>query len=408
MENNAIQSQQEYERKLRARKSKLMALVIMVIVLGAGFYFFQSDGLSFFESSSEEETSASAGIEADPDMSGMMVSMFPVDGKLWVTTYALNDGNSSDYEYKLYTFDPVTKRVLKAHQLAIVASDESGDMFTQLRWHVRSGDTIWTVHEKAGVFGFDANTGEVIVDEKDLMARYGKLSRGIGMRSWEMYEYQIKFALKNGELLHFFPALGKLLTPEEIEEEQDWKNSKKRPWVRGFGLSTATGSSPAEDRSNLRRKLYTLEYQPYPLRKRDVDKSGDIASSLYYIRNNINRDVKALKKISDDIYLDGRIVYNDDNYALILHREEISPESAMILTLVDAATGKRADFRGAAGTPFFEGGVKVSDHEMSGYRDGETFVFIVDGFGDEHDVAFGFSKEMREVWRFQHKGDVNS
>src|SRR5688572_20303829 len=107
MENNAIQSQEEYERQLRARRPKLVAMIILVIALGVGFYLSQTEGgLSFFESSNEEETTASASADDDLEMSGMMVSMFPVDGKLWVSTYALNDGNSSDYVYKLFTYDP--------------------------------------------------------------------------------------------------------------------------------------------------------------------------------------------------------------------------------------------------------------------------------------------------------------
>ena len=175
---------------------------------------------------------------------------------------------------------------------------------------------------------YDANTGSMLSETKDFIDMHEELKSGIVSLSYSNYSQTISFDTKDGQKnLIYSPVTDKIYTNESKLSEDIAAGTPDGTGI-ACGLKSAT-----------KDKRYKLWKVTAP-RKNLITKRSTYIS---YIGEQRTLDVFApdakTELVSDKIYLQGIIYYQDEDIAVIIYVDQAGKTANRIMTCVDLHSG---------------------------------------------------------------------
>jgi len=229
------------------------------------------------------------------------------------------------YFCKLWVFmyDPVKGEIKNKIKI------EQNDIITSSNILYREGE-VWVVtvqygENLPGIHVFNSETGDKIMDTKDFVAEYPELSAGISELSVSKdHPVNIHFKTRDGrtdQILDF--ESGKIY--DGWAKYNDSKGSKDNSTINVFALGSQS-SAPRK----------TLYFVTGP--KKDVKDGSHIES---YLDNESSlkffANATAKKLIPDKGFIEGIILYQDEDACVIIHQAVADKDSDRLLTCVESS-----------------------------------------------------------------------
>lgn len=225
----------------------------------------------------------------------------------------------------MYVIDPITQNVVKK------TKTDYDDVITTTNL-VYSKDKVYQITYGYGknepkIVVCNSETGEVIMETKDFIAKHSELSSGLANLNYDKEENLIRLDTKDGKTGVIYSLNNETLYPSYSD------------YIKELGKDSDNGSVfvlASEGSSGPRKVLYLVS-----------GPNGSLAqnkSSLEsYISNQSTLEffVKGAKgqKLSDKIFLEGILYYQDKDCAIIIYLNQIGKKADRIMTCFDN-TGK--------------------------------------------------------------------
>lgn len=221
-----------------------------------------------------------------------------------------------------YIYDPVKGEIIKKIKI------EQKDIITSSNILYKKGE-VWVVTAQygenlPGIYVFNSETGEQIMDTKDFIAKYPELSSGVS----ELYvdkkkPVSIRFKTRDGRSDQIFDFdSGKIY--DGWAEYNESKGSKDTTAMSVFVLGSQSAAP---------RKI--LYYATGP--KKEVQDPSHIESYLdneHSLKFFANATAKRL--LPDKGFIEGIILYQDEDACVIIHQAVADKDSDRMLTCVNA------------------------------------------------------------------------
>ncbi len=225
----------------------------------------------------------------------------------------------------MYVIDPSNQNVLKK------TKTEYDDVITTTNL-VYSHDKIYQITYGYGkndpkIVIANAETGDVIMDTKDFIAKYNELSAGLADIRYNKDENLIEFKTKDGR---------NDVTYSLDKEKMYSKYADYTDVIEKDSTQTAVFVLGAESSSGPRKILYRVE-GPHGLLKRNkssLENYVTTESSLEFFVKGAKGEI-----LSTRPFLEGIIYYQDADCAIIIHVNQIGKVADRIMTCIDN-TGK--------------------------------------------------------------------
>src|SRR3989304_4524878 len=227
----------------------------------------------------------------------------------------------------LYMYDPVKKEILNKIKI------EREDIITLSNILYKNGE-IWVIAREYGdsppeIYVFNSETGEKIMDTKALCSKYEELSAGISTVNVETEApAYIQFKTKDGrsdQIMDF--ESGEMY--DGMSKYLDSKNTKDESMHILFALYSKN-SAP-------KKNLYLVTGP-----RNKVKKAGDVESYLDDEKNlKFHRNATANKLVPDKGFIEGLIIYEDDDACVIIHQKVADKDSDRMITCIDASGSVR-------------------------------------------------------------------
>jgi len=289
-----------------------------------------------------------------------------------------------------YIYDPVKGEILKKIKI------EQNDIITSSHILYKKNE-VWVVtaqygENPPGIYVFNSETGEQIMDTKDFIAKYPELSSGVS----ELYidkkkPVSIRFKTRDGRTDQIFDfESGKIY--DGWAEYNKSKGSGDESKFNVFALGSQS--------SAVRKNLY---YVTGP--KKEIQDPSHIESyldnehSLKFFAN-----ATAKKLVPDKGFIEGILLYQDEDACIIIHQAVADKDSDRMLTCVES-DGKirweikqselfkkaRVDKDDAFSSAFF-----MKD-KFGGQQESGVFIFKLEGSG-----VMGFDyKTGKKLWELK-------
>jgi outer membrane protein assembly factor BamB len=224
-----------------------------------------------------------------------------------------------------YIYDPAGGNIIKK------TKNDMQDIITHVDMVYDNGK-VWEFTREYGendpkIEAYNAETGELVMDTKNFISKHPDLSAGLTAVHYEPKTKMVNLSTKDG----------KQYMEYDIENDRLYKNAaEQRDEIE---KETETISIPvlaAENSSGPRKKLYKVTGPKGKI-------LTNITSLESYANNPHSMDFFVGGKsepVSDKIYLEGIIYYQDAETAIIIHIDQLGKKSSRMMTCVDINSGK--------------------------------------------------------------------
>lgn len=174
---------------------------------------------------------------------------------------------------------------------------------------------------------FDANTGELVMDTKQFIAKYPVLSSGLSKSYYDKKDNTLRIETKDGKQGLIFDIANEKFYPEF----KDFRDALEKDSTPSY-----TAVLSPENSSSQARKILYLVSGP-------KGKILDNASSLdSYVKDDNNLKYYGLeaRQLGEKVYLEGIIYHQDKDCAIIIYLDQLGKKSNRMMTCVDLKTGK--------------------------------------------------------------------
>ncbi len=300
----------------------------------------------------------------------------------------------------LYEYDPSAKKVVRtikiAHRAALINSHIAGN-----------GLTVYYIadafhDEEPKVMAWNAHTGKPVMDTRAFTARHPELGSGLVKAVYDRESGLVTLNTKDGRNDLVYSIREERLYPSMAEGLKAMENLEEQTTV--FVLSPEAGS-------NARMRLYAIRAPRGMLARHRGDRwsmsemehlrrfsrvvgSHDAISAAHgmsarHRRDRLSMTDMELRPLSDNVFLDGTIYYQDGECAVIIYLNQLGKKADRIMTCV-GPDGKRKwtvpqsglfkgmkideDSSSFSGMTFTRNKIKVS-------RSGDLVVLMFEGAG---------------------------
>ncbi len=232
-----------------------------------------------------------------------------------------------DCKTKAYIFDPSEDKILQQTE------NKFQDLVTESNIFEVNGKVIQFTRDYGDnpptINIYDASSGAIISDTQDFIAQHDELKSGIIHLNYSRFYGTITFDTKDGQKnLIYCPQKDKIYVDNSKMDEDLASDAGD-----GQGIICELKSGTHDKRYNLWK--VTASKKDLILRK---------SSFLSYIGEPshiklVSKDAET-ETVSDKIYLQGIIYYQDDNIAVIIYVDQAGKTADRIMTCIDLSSGK--------------------------------------------------------------------
>jgi hypothetical protein len=256
-------------------------------------------------------------------------------GKLWIVTdgsfsYILEKKSPGSYSVGreglfcktwTYIYDPVNKVILKKIKTSYDALPPKPDMFTY-------NGKVWIVSREQGNYEpmitvYDAASAEQVMDTKQFLTKHDELSSGmVNLHYMDNEPKRFDIKTRDGQSFVYSVDLDELFANDS--------DLKKK--LMSEGPETVTIFSLGGKSSSPRKNLYKVTGPAKELKSGTLSESYlEDAHSLMFFTGST-----AVKLTPDKVYLEGIILYQDKDAAVILHQDQVGKNASRMLTCIDS------------------------------------------------------------------------
>jgi len=364
----------------------IIVIILAGFILGMGilFYFWVypkyfsktgNDGkkeFSLFNGSDDEGGSKeSKSSSLTGTLSGAVtVSDEKGNSLLWINTYRYKNSKYTSYTY---IYDPIKDKVIKSYES--VSKDYPG----QIKMFFANGE-LWKVNmesgsNEAGIFVYNPSTGEELLNTKSFSEKYG-IDGGFGKMYISDNPPSLNIETRDGRKVVFDIENKKL-----YDNSSDFRNSFKKndKTISVFALGYEKSGEDA------RKRLFVVTGPKSSLFEKNISESYFTSEST--IKFFLKSEARPL--IKDKIFLEGVLLYQDDDCCFIFHQDQVGSNAERLLTCVDsegnilwtASTEKNLFTKLKASDKESTSGMFFMKHSVHVNKSGNLVLFSFDRFG---------------------------
>ncbi len=223
-----------------------------------------------------------------------------------------------------YIIDPETQKVISKTKTLYE------DIITQIDLVYYDGK-VWSFTREYGenepkIEAFNSETGEKVMDTKQFISKFPELSAGLTEAHYNKDDFNLKMKTKDGKEKIYSIAEGKL-----YKDLADFTNSQSKDST----IISIPILAPEDNSSGPRKKLIIATGPKVSINQNksslvSLTKKEDYMEKHYKIK---------VKSVSENIYLEGIIYFNDNDCAVIIYLDQLGKKSNRIMTCIDLKTG---------------------------------------------------------------------
>jgi hypothetical protein len=310
------------KNKSKVKRGFKIVLFIIIFILGyvASYYFIIP---SVFPKSIRGDLQ---NIRAFPSADGKYKLWIQNDGTLRFTSRTNNMGQISlktkgwfcrTYSY---VYDPASKDVLNGFKTSFDDLPPVSDI-------IYENGKIWIVNSSSDgvppeIRAYNSENYQQILNTQSFCEKNKELAAGIINVSVDNQKpVRFRISTKDGRELVYNPSDDKFF-PNTIEFEKYYKQND----------STASGifALVNEENSDKRKKLYYITGPKY-----DLYFSTSWAQEIVKQNMSAFKSMKPVEILPDKVFIEGNVLYTDDEIAVIVHQDNVGKTSNRMLTCVD-------------------------------------------------------------------------
>jgi hypothetical protein len=251
----------------------------------------------------------------------MMNAIIVTDEKgsknLWILSYT-NKGKT--YFVNTYIYNPVENEVIKSFESEYPSYPPTTNLFL--------GDKeVWKVNTEssgipAGVFVYDAASGEEKLNTQSFSQKYPELQGGISKLYARDNPPYIDFETKDGRK-PVFDLSGNKMFENSSAYRNSYKDDKKEVTIFALGYEKSG--------ENERKKLYLVTGPKTNLWEKNISESYfDNPSTLKFFTKSEAKPIAGEK-----VFLEGTLVYQDDDCCFVFHQTQVGNDAERLLSCID-------------------------------------------------------------------------
>lgn len=310
------------KNKSKVKRGFKIVLFIIIFILGyvVSYYFIIP---SVFPKSIRGDLQ---NIRAFPSADGKYKLWIQNDGTLRFTSRTNNMGQISlktkgwfcrTYSY---VYDPASKDVLNGFKTSFDDLPPVSDI-------IYENGKIWIVNSSSDgvppeIRAYNSENYQQILNTQSFCEKNKELAAGIINVSVDNQKpVRFRISTKDGRELVYNPSDDKFF-PNTIEFEKYYKQND----------STASGifALVNEENSDKRKKLYYITGPKY-----DLYFSTSWAQEIVKQNMSAFKSMKPVEILPDKVFIEGNVLYTDDEIAVIVHQDNVGKTSNRMLTCVD-------------------------------------------------------------------------
>lgn len=219
----------------------------------------------------------------------------------------------------LYGYDPVSRKVLykKSTKYDHLPPDASLVLIKDILWQISSDPAVDTQY----VYGLDPVNGEIKFDTSQFNSRFSQLSSGVLKQSLTPYPpYIIRASSRDGREVYIDVAEGH--AADNVAKLIEASRNRPMP-ISVFALGDPDGG--------VRRRVWKMTGTNANLYHLDL--ADGYFNDPEYFKRNYQAEAELMP--TEEVFLEGVIVYQDGEIAVILHQESVGKNSGRLLTCID-------------------------------------------------------------------------
>ncbi len=389
---------EQIKKKVRLTMMAVLAAVVLFIGLVGSLVFYPYLFAGFFEifdpGPIKGNLLALTYVPQNPDNETSAVS----GGKVWIVTnpsfnYVQTVSTPGSYsvssecagcKIRVYIYDPLNKTVQSQWDIDLKGMPYDVDLY-------REKDAVWLSARQTDsmdpfIYKYDAKTGAQLLNTGSFVKENPQLTAGIVELSHFENPRRLDLKLADGKEFIFTPADGKFYAGQQEFNQANESGGS----TTVFGLT--------EESSDQRKKLYSITGPRAKVLGGRCDTHAGKADTLKFFCES------TAKLLSEEIFLEPIILYQDDRTAVIFHQNSLGRDAQRMLTAYDLEGKKlwtvpqerlfnaiKYDPDNSLSAIFF-----LQSH-LSAELSGGVFVFIMEGVG-----AVGLDAQQgTELWRIE-------
>ena len=197
---------------------------------------------------------------------------------------------------------------------------------------VYSNGKVWEFTADYGqnapkIEAFDANTGEMVLDTKQFIAKYPQLSSGLSKSYYDKKDGTLRLETKDGRQGIIYDIDGEKIYPEF----KDLREARVKDSTRSY----IAVLSPENSSSTARKMLYKISGPKSSIldNSSSLDHYTKDASNLQYYK-------LSSEQLSEKIYLEGIIYHQDEDCAIIIYLDQLGKTANRLMSCIDLKSGK--------------------------------------------------------------------
>ena len=275
-----------------------------------------------------------------------------------------------------FIYDPKTKTVLKKFTTDYDGIPPTPTMFSD-------NGNVWIVSDNNSnneplINVYDAASGDVIMDTKGFINKHPQYKAGITQLRVDDRPYRLSLKTKDG--LELVYLVNKDTSFKSISDYNTYAEKNTQGAASIYTLVTESGSSE-------RKKLYKITGPAGKIFSSHIPES--LIENGNYILQHYESTATPLTP--DKVYLEGEVLYYDDDGAVIIYQDQIGKTADRLLSRVDSE-GNIKWTKSTANDELFEE-LKLDEDEnpfgkmffmkgnLKGDRGGNMFIFKLKGKG---------------------------
>lgn len=288
-----------------------------------------------------------------------------------------------------YVYDPISKDVLNGFKTSYDELPPVSEIFYEK-------GKIWLVNSSAdgvppAIDVYNSENYQQELNTKSFCEKHKEVSAGIENVSVDYGPpVRLRISTKDGKELVYNPSDDKIF-PTTVEFEKYYKQNDS--------TASAIFALVNEENSDKRKKLFYITGPKY-----DLYFSASWAQEIVKQNMSAFKSMKPTEILPDKVFIEGSVLFTDDEIAVIIHQDNVGKTSNRILTCVDKSGKELWSVQQKDLFDELKGKDDDSRTEMSflrtqldAQRVGNTVVFIYKPVG-----AIGFQlADGRKLWEYE-------
>jgi len=229
-----------------------------------------------------------------------------------------------------YIYDPVEKRIISQEKTPYDDISPNMKLFlTENKiWKISEGSESSSLREyiEPEIIAYETESGEIIIDNKEFYEHHPQTKSGFQKITINEKFPKLDIKTKDGREFVYYPEDDALINKDDaVKYEQTLISAKKR--IKLLALGTEKGSE--------QRKILFLvdcpENEKFRFKSSSSERMLGDTSSLYFFTKST-----AKRLLTEQVFLEGYLIYGDSNYAVILHQNQLGQNAERMLTCADS------------------------------------------------------------------------